>query len=657
MSVLKYKDPSTGEWVKSCAVKNVEAGGEAAPTIAAEQLKASGYPDYITSEVMDMVKRVDAVRQDGSIVFLAMADTHYPADQTATTAYADNKASSVQANQAAKVLSYLIQPDFFAHLGDVATGAATTTPDMLKAQIEGFLSYFREAKSDLPVFIAIGNHDAGIYYHDAQADGNIHTMTGKYLYDNFTAHSASENTVMGSAENGGYCYRDFEGKKLRVFLLNTSEKLVGAQSDQTTYGAQRVWLANALLELNTKADAVDWGFIILSHYPADYGGTMPLSELLKAYVEGKSFTITDPVSDYYVGDLTNEAVNFSGKNGAKFIAQFHGHIHNFKVDKLYSYTSGSGVQYDAHRVCIPNGQFNRENYYSTVGSYTDIDFSEDTSYPKTADTAEGTSFVVNVINPSEEKIYSFCYGAGYDRVIGFGSAVYYSVQSKLTRVTNDNDALSIEAGAAYSATLTPDEGCEFKAVTVTMGGVDITETAYKDGVVTIAEVTGNVVITARAQAKANFTNLVPLSINADGTDYYVDGDGYANNTCITTSEGKLGQEEIRKGVVTTGFIPVTAGKKTIRVAGEGLTIDQSNTRIVGYDADFNYVTFSRYSMMNTQHSSGSYYHGKLINEENTLFTLELEKYALLANCVYLRVCVNGDGADLVVTVDEEVSYG
>ena len=188
---------------------------------------------------------------------------------------------------------------------------------------------------------------------------NIHTMSGEYLYKNFTAHSASETTVIAGAENGGYCYRDFADKKLRVFLLNTSEKLVAAQEDQCTYGAQRKWLANALLDLNTKADAVDWGFIILSHYPADYGNTMPLSELLKAYVDGTSFTITDPYteSDTYTsyGDNTNHTVNFTGKNGAKFIAQFHGHIHNFLTDKLYC----DGAQYDAHRVCIPNGQYNR----------------------------------------------------------------------------------------------------------------------------------------------------------------------------------------------------------------------------------------------------------------------------------------------------------
>jgi hypothetical protein len=61
--------------------------------------------------------------------------------------------------------------------------------------------------------------------------------------------------------------------------------------------------------------------------------------------------------------------------------------------------------------------------------------------------------------------------------------------------------------------------------------------------------------------------------------------------------------------------------------------------------------------MGVQHSSGSYYQGKLIDEDSTVITLELEKVSILAKGVYLRVCTPGDGADLVVTVDEEVSYG
>ena len=642
MSVLKYKSPSTGEWLTSRSVKVIEeGGGGSAPVIASEKLTASGFPDYITPEVMDMVGRVEAVRGDSSIVFLAMSDNHFPA----TADYSDNVKSTLQANRAAKVLSYLIRPDFFANLGDTCTGASFTDPDTLRTQIEGFISYFREARSDLPVFICIGNHDTGIYYHNAQTDGKIYTMSGKYLYDNFTALSASENTVFGDPSYGGYCYRDFPEKKLRVFMLNTSEKIVGMQSDSATYGAQRAWLADALLDLNGKDDAAEWKFIILSHYPADYGATMPLSELLEAYVKGESHTVSDTS-----GDGTNETFDFSGMNSAKFAAQFHGHIHNFLTSKLYSNASGSPVQYDAWRICIPNGEVNRENTY---GEFNGIDFAEDTSYPKTPNTADGTSFVVNVINPSEEKIYSFYYGAGYDRVIGFGGTVYYSVASKLTNVTSSNGSKSVEAGAAYSATLTPDENFSFKSVTVTMDGKDITDTAYKNGVVAIAAVTGNIVITAKAQATPNFTNLVPLSVNSDGSDFNVDGDGYDNDTYINSS-GNLGTN---KGRTSTGFIPVKAGAKTIRVAGEGLSIDSEYTRLASYDENFKLKANSAYKFFGTQHSSGVYYHGKLIPEDSTLFTLELDKNSLHAGGVYLRICTNGDGKEMVVTVDEEITYG
>ena len=624
MSVMKYKDPETGEYKITRTVKVVGEGGG-----AAEQLVASGYPNYITPEVVDMVNRIRAVRKSGSIVFVALSDSHYCAEQSEIQNAAETNASTVQANQAAKVLSYLVQPDFVAHLGDVSCGHSTTTPDMLKKQIEGFIGYFREAKSDLPVFICIGNHDTGIYYNDAQDDGLVHTLTGEYLYNAFTKHSESEDTVVGGEENGGYCYRDFPDKKLRVIMLNTSEKLVGVQSDSTTYGAQRVWLANALLDLNTKDDAVAWSFIILSHYPADYGSTMPLSELLKAYVGGGSITITDN------SDGTNQTVNFSGKNGAKMVAQFHGHVHNFLASKLYSSESGSPVQYDAWRLCVPNGQFNRENYYGEIGG---INFAEAETYHKIVGTAQGTSFVVNVINPDEEKIYSFCYGAGYDRVIGYGATVYHAITTKLYNVTTDNEQKSIEADAAYTATLTPDAGYHFKEVTVTMGGKDITATAYANGVVTIAKVTGNVVITAKAQMTLNFTNLVTE---------------YENDTYINSS----GAVATKKGSTATGFIPVKAGVKTIRVAGEGLSIDPTYTRIAYYDANYKMLYVISYKSFGIQHSTGVYYNGKLIDEPNTLFTLQLEKVSNGVNASYIRVCTYGEGEEMIVTVDEEISYG
>jgi len=76
----------------------------------------------------------------------------------------------------------------------------------------------------------------------------------------------------------------------------------------------------------------------------------------------------------------------------------------------------------------------------------------------------------------------------------------YSVTNTLTHVTNSNSATSVTAGNGYTATLTADTGYDIDSVTVTMGGTDVTSSVYTEatGVISIAEVTGDVVITATA---------------------------------------------------------------------------------------------------------------------------------------------------------------
>lgn len=603
-------------------------------------IQHAAIPDYVKKEASELIGKVRAVQTAESIIFLAMSDSHYYGAQgeSGVDSYVDGdgiqgNTSNLHGAMAAKILAYSLGFDFMAHLGDASWGHGTTHSELLNSQIDTLFSMLHEAHKDLPCFHAIGNHDTGYYYGDFE--------TGENLYNKFTALAASENTVFGGAQYGGYCYRDFEAKKLRVFLLNTSEYHIYNETDNGTLGSQRLWLANALLDLNNKPNATEWGYIILSHYPADYGATMPLSELLKAYVEGKSITIS-------IENGTTSTVNFSGKNGAKFISQFHGHVHNFITSKLHSTATGTPVQYDARRVCIPNGQFNRENYYGVVSG---INFKEDTTYSKTAGTANDTSFVVNVINPSEEKIYSFCYGAGYDRVIGFAATIYYSVAASLTNVTSSSDILSVEAGAAYSATLTAASGYEFKTVKITMGGVDVTASVYNNGVITIPEVTGNITITAKAEARPKFTNLVPLSINADGSEFNVDGDGYDNGKYISSS-GNLGDAS---GNTATGFIPVTAGAKTIRIAGEGITADSEYTRVAFYNSDFSLagdpVPFKR--------MGSSVYFGTITEEATTALTWSIDTTYMSGQCnaPYIRVCTKGDGANLIVTVNEPIEYG
>ena len=81
-----------------------------------------------------------------------------------------------------------------------------------------------------------------------------------------------------------------------------------------------------------------------------------------------------------------------------------------------------------------------------------------------------------------------------------GEPSTYSVTYNLTDVTSDNTADVAKDAFPFTTTLTVAEGMEINKFTlsVTMGGVDITDSAYMDGVITIPIVTGDIVIKAEA---------------------------------------------------------------------------------------------------------------------------------------------------------------
>ena len=614
-----------------------------------EIINHADIPEYVKKESIRIANLVESVRTTDSIVFLAMSDNHHYGEQRNVDQYPDadgiqTNTSNLHAAMGAKILAYALKFDFMAQMGDAVWGNAKTTNDLLHNQAGELVSFLREAHHGIPCFHAIGNHDTGIYYHNAMVDsGNagVHTESADYLYNTFTSLSASDDTVFGGVANGGYCYRDFTDKKLRVFLLNTSEALTVNQADKGTLGSQRKWFADALVNLNSKSDASAWSFIVLSHYPADYGNTMPLSELLKAYVEGTSITISLETG-------SNSTVSFSGKNKAKMVAQFHGHVHNFLTSKLHSYATGNAVKYDAWRVGIPNAQFNRENYYTTVGNYTGISFAEDTAYSKTANSAKDTSFVVNVINPSEQKIYSFCYGAGYDRVVGYAATVYYSVTTSLTNVTITGGAASVEEKQPYTATLSMPSGYEWKTVKVTMGGTDITASVYSNGTINIPSVTGNISITASATKKTSYTNQIPISTDENGNVY--NGSGYKQGYYISSN----GAESTRSGSFVTGFIPCgTYQNYTVRmknVTFDSDASDKSYHRISVYDADKKHLaqfnsgaTGIAYQTM--VDSNGVWTEFKF---RTTINSVDVSKMA------YFRLCCSYIGEDSVITINQAI---
>ena len=79
-----------------------------------------------------------------------------------------------------------------------------------------------------------------------------------------------------------------------------------------------------------------------------------------------------------------------------------------------------------------------------------------------------------------------------------GSSVSYIVTQDLTHVTSNYSAATVTGGTALSATLTAESDYTISSIVVTMGGVDITAEVVSTDTISIAAVTGDVVIKAVA---------------------------------------------------------------------------------------------------------------------------------------------------------------
>lgn len=100
-------------------------------------------------------------------------------------------------------------------------------------------------------------------------------------------------------------------------------------------------------------------------------------------------------------------------------------------------------------------------------------------------------------------------------------SVSYNITLNLTNCASSNTANTIAEGAAYTTTLSPTG--TFKklgTITVTMGGTDISASAVSGNTITIASVTGSIVITCAAE----ITNII-------------DTIGISANTRLSTSSG------------------------------------------------------------------------------------------------------------------------
>ena len=579
--------------------------------IAAIPTVPHGVPNYVRAEAERVASVVKSLQNNNTVSFIAISDAHLGS-------YND---SPFHAAQAASIIKGLIPIDFTASLGDVVLGAST---DTYNTHITNLMDSVRTLSVADPDLRLDGNHDNNIYNITCNLiPSELHRYTSR-----FNNKSATPPT------DRGYFHFDVTDKKLRVICLNTADlkdivptanpsytdgRTTNNQDGHHISAEQFRWLISTL-DMSGK---VDWKVIVLSHHPLHWYGSMPnVLTILNGYIKGTSGSVS--------ADSQTVSFNFSGKNSAKLVGTFHGHTHNLIHGKV-----GDN---DIVRMGTPNACFTRNNEYGSSGSADfQAKYGEITTYAKTSGTAKDTAFCVYTIDFVDEVIYATCYGAGYDRIMNYGEIpiVTYTVANNLTNVVTDNGTTLVSEGSPYTATLTASTGYEIDTVTVNMGGVDITATAYTSGIIDIASVTGDIVITATGkEIPKEPTNLI-------------DTVGYTNGYRLSSSDGSV-KVDTKYDYVVTGYLPITSQSDVFCTKGVNFN-----------NSTYTNCIYAIYNADKQKISAGYITNG---TSGNIKISLDADGNILSFNGGstfpsaggFLRICGVGKGENLIVTKNEPI---
>lgn len=129
------------------------------------------------------------------------------------------------------------------------------------------------------------------------------------------------------------------------------------------------------------------------------------------------------------------------------------------------------------------------------------------------------------------------------------SKTIYSITNTLVGCTNSNSSTQINWGSSYSGTISASSGytLEGATISITMSGVDITSTAYNNGTILIAAVTGVLVISVTAvDSLVPTVTIMPTSQttfswsatdNVGVTDYAINTTGLTPTSWTSGSSG------------------------------------------------------------------------------------------------------------------------
>lgn len=210
-------------------------------------------------------------------------------------------------------------------------------------------------------------------------------------------------------------------------------------------------------------------------------------------------------------------------------------------------------------------------------------------------------------------------------------SVTYTITRNLTNCASSNTADSIAEGAAYTTTLSPTG--TFKklgAIAVTMGGTDISASAVSGSTITIAKVTGNIVITCAAE----ITNIISTI-------------GISANTRLSTSSGgnkaQNGYAAIGANEDAASLIHLKAGD-TLRIKGASLPASNDNYSAIALHNASGTLIVTAYL-----HSGLTWSGMTFANSGNIVTVTATTEH-------YIRVSlICTDASAVIATINEEIS--
>lgn len=482
----------------------------------------------------------------------------------------------------------------------------------------------------VPTIWCRGNHDTNGYVGER--------LTKEEAYNLIANKNVANGAVINAADPyGNYGYVDFTDKKVRVIFVNTSDcdEMGTKATDDPSHTAplischsvsatQLQWIADTALSFTESG----WNVIFVSHAPLYWStGSSP------AWYNNHTYTDGDGV--VWTCNLANMSKLIKAYiNKTSFSATLNGATASKDFSSLSYYaTITSGINGHQHAFLVnTDGLLN----YISVGNACEggKESANGISYPKIDGTANDTTFDVIDFDFETEVAYCWNYGAGYDRVVTFRHiASVFTINSNLTYVTSNNSSLTIMEGEAYNATLTATEGYVLDSVVITMGGEDVTSTVYADGIISIDNVTGDIVITARAK-KSGPTNII-------------DTVGYEDGKRLSSSGVTKDQDDF----VSTGMIDISAYAVPVIIRTKGVNFNYNGyCYLCIYKADGSLISYNTIPSMVSGGVAWNNYTITADGDGNIEITAMTN-----ATAKYFRLSGYGSGANLIVTINEEIA--